>query len=110
MAILGNGVSDKLCQSLFLAIMAINVSFCRKIKMIPVREKNIEVQIIGTSPLKLPAAAFQALPEPYKNDSCLLFWIEDDLLLCRPLDDQVQILGGWVYYFCDENNEWFRLS
>lgn len=74
----------------------------------PKRDKGVSVIILGDDPSALLtrcegiwADAYEALPEPYQSDSCLLFWSEDGVLHCRPKDDQIQALGSWVYYFND---------
>lgn len=51
-------------------------------------------------------SAFEALPEPYQADSCLLFWDEDGKVFTRPLDDQEHILGVWKCVFNPETKRW----
>lgn len=43
--------------------------------------------------------AFSGLPEPYQNDSCLEFWVDDGTLYCRPAKGQEVALGDWECYW-----------
>lgn len=48
--------------------------------------------------------AFKALPEAYQNDDVLEFWIEEEELYARPLDNQVDVLGDWNSRFDQERH------
>lgn len=50
--------------------------------------------------------AFAALPEPYQNDSCLVFWLDNDEIWAAPLEEQADILGCWMAVFSPINREW----
>ena len=50
--------------------------------------------------------AFEALPEPYQNDSCLEFFLDSDYLHCQPKHDQLAILGQWSCYYDPELQSW----
>ena len=39
--------------------------------------------------------AYDALPEAYKADSCLEFYLVNGSLCCAPLENQIQALGAW---------------
>lgn len=43
--------------------------------------------------------AFIGLPEPYQNDSCLRFWVDDGTLYCCPKEGQEVALGSWEAYW-----------
>jgi len=46
--------------------------------------------------------AFEALPEPYKADSCLIFNTKcDGTLFAFPASDQINVLGDWMSEFID---------
>lgn len=56
--------------------------------------------------MTLHEEAFDALPEPYKADSCLEFWLNDrGVLYCAPKKDQEFALGRWHAYF-DKEEAW----
>lgn len=75
---------------------------------IPKRESGVQVTMIGDNPESLLVTgyeeAYEALPEPYQADSCLVFWVEDSMLFCRPKDDQIAALGSWVCVFNDRDD------
>lgn len=55
--------------------------------------------------------AFNALPECYQADDCLVFWEEQtwergDFLYCRPSVGQEQALGNWVLEYDFETRDW----
>ena len=53
--------------------------------------------------------AFEALPECYQADDCLIFWTDHrNLLHCQPKGDQVSILGDWECIFY--NNGWWDIE
>ena len=43
--------------------------------------------------------AFDALPEPYQNDSCLEFSDDNGILIAKPRPDQIGVLGDWTAVF-----------
>lgn len=47
---------------------------------------------------------YAALPEPYQNDDCLEFIIDNGVIYCRPDRSQVSVLGNWVSVF--DGHEW----
>lgn len=51
-------------------------------------------------------AAFSALPAAYQADSCLIFWSADNILFCRPKDDDVFALGSWTCFYNKELDRW----
>ncbi len=53
-------------------------------------------------------SAFDALPDCYQADSCLLFWDDGDKVFTRPLDDQEDILGVWMNVFDPQLKKWKR--
>lgn len=51
--------------------------------------------------------AYNALPEPYKNDSCLVFGVnEDGLVYAKAAPGQEYALGTDGWYFSYYHNEW----
>lgn len=54
---------------------------------------------------------FDALPDSYRTDSCLLFW-EDKAgeVFAKPLRDQEHMLGRWVCMYNYNANKWEKLS
>jgi hypothetical protein len=50
--------------------------------------------------------AFQALPEPYRNDNCLEFFVWEKTLYAKPAKGQVEVLGNWVCYFDKDLGDW----
>jgi hypothetical protein len=50
--------------------------------------------------------AFLALPDPYQADSCLTFYRRNGKLYCKPLKDQVHILGRWRAVFNRRMDNW----
>lgn len=53
--------------------------------------------------------AFEALPEPYQSDSCLVFWEDSDgALWCAPTDDQEVVLGKWESIYNPTTRDWAR--
>ncbi len=50
---------------------------------------------------------FAALPEPYQNDSCLDFAVDDQgVVSCYPAKGQEEILGRWTAYYYPHLNNW----
>ena len=50
--------------------------------------------------------AFNSLPEPYQNDSCLSFEKIDGNLIARPNEDQIFALGEWEAIYDVDRQEW----
>lgn len=51
--------------------------------------------------------AWMALPDPYKEDDCLVFWEGDDGLLYAEADeDQVHAIGDDKYLFSPLSKQW----
>lgn len=46
--------------------------------------------------------AYDALPDPYREDDCLEFFEIDGCLMCQPAEGQEVILGDWVAIFTGE--------
>lgn len=54
------------------------------------------------------STAFEALPEPYKNDSCLEFYVEDGTLFAKPVKGQEYALGNEVWFFDLHDEQWWN--
>lgn len=53
--------------------------------------------------------AFKALPEPYQNDSCLEFGIDEfGRLWAKPKFGQGHALGFWVSYYNPAVQSWSK--
>ena len=51
--------------------------------------------------------AFAALPEPYQEDDCLMFYIDiNGNLNAVPDEDNVAILGDWEMMFDSTSEAW----
>jgi hypothetical protein len=51
--------------------------------------------------------AWHGLPDPYKEDDCLLFWEGDDgLLYAEAREDQVHAIGTDKYMFAPLSKVW----
>lgn len=51
--------------------------------------------------------AFKGLPEPYREDDCLVFWKDMNGTLCAaPGPNQAFALGEWVSMWNDNKKEW----
>lgn len=53
--------------------------------------------------------AFNALPEPYQNDSCLEFWLQYDRLYTQPKDAEKLVLGSWAARWDEVTQSWITL-
>lgn len=51
--------------------------------------------------------AYDALPEPYRNDDCLEFFYKDGELYAQPADGQSH-LGEWSAKFDAKQNKWLN--
>ncbi len=81
-----------------LLVRATNLSKTTGTKM-PAREVDFDLATVQD----LFPEAYEALPEPYKNDSCLTFFIDVNGHLCAELD-----IGG-EFMFTD-SGEWTRIA
>jgi hypothetical protein len=55
--------------------------------------------------------AFAALPEPYQEDDCLVFYMDANNNLCsEPDEDQTAILGHWTMVFDELAGEWVQTT
>lgn len=50
--------------------------------------------------------AFEALPEAYRNDDCVEFFVWGKGLYAKPAKGQVPALGNWLAYFDKDLGEW----
>ena len=62
--------------------------------------------IFVTSDLSRFASAYEVLPEAYRNDDCLEFWVEDNTLCCRPMVSEIAALGSWVCFYNEDSDDW----
>lgn len=56
--------------------------------------------------------AYEALPEAYREDDCLMFYEQYGSLHCNPRENQIEVLGDWCMMFrvCPFNgSEWAQV-
>jgi hypothetical protein len=91
----GSPAKDCSCE---LLVRAQNLSKTTGTKM-PAREADFDLNTV----MDLFPEAYEALPEPYKNDSCLTFFLDVNGNLCAEFD-----LGGEFLFV--GNGEWTRIK
>jgi len=51
--------------------------------------------------------AFAALPEPYQEDDCVVFYQDvNGNLCCEPDEDQTAVLGQWTSVYDHISGDW----
>lgn len=65
---------------------------------------------VGTDPCELPDEAYDALPEPYKADSCVVYWEHNGQWFAEPDEDQKPILGDWMAMYDPYHREWVNVK
>jgi hypothetical protein len=54
--------------------------------------------------------AFEALPEPYQADDCLIFYTDGGTLCCIPDMQNEEVLGSWKARYHADVNEWLPVE
>lgn len=54
--------------------------------------------------------AWEALPNPYREDECLEYFEHWGILFCRPKASEVQALGHWEAFFEPRSKQWRSTS
>lgn len=50
--------------------------------------------------------AYSALPDPYRNDSCLEFWVWPDGVYCQATAADYPVIGISVWHYVSASGEW----